>query len=82
MRGDDRSLCSTCDGWYTLDSAWMHLHAEPQSGPIRDAWLASRLSWDKFMARCERAFAYYRERVPPPPPEDPPPEPQAKPVKP
>lgn len=43
--------CPMCDEWYDPngDRAKMHEHPEPQSGPPRDAWLASRMSYDAWV---------------------------------
>lgn len=42
-----RCRCATCDGWYHEygPDATEHRHPEPQSGPYRDAWGASRLDY-------------------------------------
>ncbi len=43
----DRWRCPICDEWYDPEGerAMIHQHEEPQGGPARDAWLASRLSY-------------------------------------
>lgn len=40
--------CPMCDEWYDPEGerAAMHLHPEPQSGPERDAWIASGLDYE------------------------------------
>jgi len=45
-KGFDR--CPICDEWYDPngDRAVIHEHPEPQSGPPRDTWLASKLPYD------------------------------------
>jgi len=44
-------LCSVCDERYdpTGARAAEHLHPEPQSGPPRDAWLASGLAYERWI---------------------------------
>ena len=42
---DYMRLCPICDAWYDStepDETKEHQHPEPQSGPARAAWLASR----------------------------------------
>jgi hypothetical protein len=43
--------CPTCDEWYDEfgPRAEMHKHPEPQSGPPRDAWLASLLPYERWV---------------------------------
>lgn len=45
--------CATCDEWYDPngDRARMHLHPEPQSGPARDRWLASKLPYEEWIKK-------------------------------
>lgn len=41
--------CAMCDEWYyEFDPASVkaHQHPEPQSGPPRDAWIASRMPYE------------------------------------
>lgn len=56
-----KKLCVICDAMYDPKDEGKHLHAEPQSGNIRVAWLASGLCWIDFMVECEEAFLVYRE---------------------
>lgn len=44
-------LCSICDERYSYQDAHAvkrHAHPEPQNGPARDAWIASRLPYDQW----------------------------------
>ena len=45
---DNLTRCPLCDEMYDEHGprAAMHLHPEPQSGPPRTAWLASRMPYD------------------------------------
>ena len=45
-------LCAMCDTWYD-ERDWIqnriHQHPEPQSGPIRMAWLNSKLDYETWI---------------------------------
>ena len=44
-------ICGLCDASYDADDpreAAMHEHFEPQSGPLRTAWMASKMPWGFF----------------------------------
>lgn len=48
MSSTNRIMCGLCDMAYDPEDpteAAQHQHEEPQSGPYRAAWLASRLSY-------------------------------------
>lgn len=58
----ETALCGLCDETYYLDDAErikVHEHPEPQSGPPRDRWLASRLPYERWIVetRDGRAWA-------------------------
>jgi len=46
---DNKRLCATCDVWYSHDEAWKHAHFEPQSGKPREDWLASKLTYQRWI---------------------------------
>lgn len=48
----ETATCGLCDETYYLDDperVKVHEHPEPQSGPPRDAWLASRLPYERWI---------------------------------
>jgi hypothetical protein len=54
-------LCCTCDGWYDAhepDEVKQHMHPEPQSGPPRAAWMASRLPYEAWVVETVEGRAW------------------------
>jgi hypothetical protein len=49
--------CPLCDEWYDPNGerAAIHEHPEPQSGPVRESWFASRLPWNVYDDRVKNA---------------------------
>lgn len=45
--------CALCDAWCCAEHAKPHEHLEPQSGPERDRWLSSGVSWSEYESREE-----------------------------
>lgn len=61
------SRCAMCDEWYYENDAEArrrHDHWHPQSGPLRDRWLASRLPWDEFILVDDEAAEWDKRRRP------------------
>lgn len=63
----ERSLCGLCDASYdpnNPEEAKIHDHPEPQSGPPRDQWLASRLPYERWIVETKegRAWQAYRNK--------------------
>lgn len=65
MKRKNLSLCPTCDAWYEdgTESAKEHLHPEPQSGPPRDAHIASRLPYDRWIKETEEGRQWYEQAI-------------------
>lgn len=42
-------MCGLCDQLYDDSTANEHEHPEPQSGPFRAMWIASRLPYDEWV---------------------------------
>lgn len=58
-----KKTCAVCDASYETEDTrdWkQHWHPEPQSGPMRAAWLASGLEWAEYVSRFlyQLAFCY------------------------
>ena len=47
--------CSTCDEWYDDNSerAKVHKHPEPQSGKAHASWIASRLTYERWIVETD-----------------------------
>lgn len=57
--------CATCDEWWDThdpEAAKVHLHPEPQSGPPRDAWLKSRLPYERWIAETPEGMAWLESK--------------------
>ena len=57
-----RTRCPICDEWYVVggDRERMHDHPEPQGGEFRDAWLASKLPYDRWIAETNAGLQWSR----------------------
>ena len=57
--------CAMCDEWYdpNRDRATMHLHPEPQGGPARAIWLASRLPYERWIVETGEGMAWARRKT-------------------
>jgi hypothetical protein len=52
-----------CDEWYPENdpvSVKVHQHPEPQSGPARDAWLASRMKYEDWIYKTPEGREWAR----------------------
>lgn len=60
-----RRLCALCDGWYdpSTEEARVHDHPEPQSGPPRDAWLASALPYERWILETREGREWAQREV-------------------
>lgn len=60
-KGWDR--CSLCDAWYDPNGpdAYVHNHPEPQSGPPRDDWMASKLPYRFWIVDTPEGRAWFAE---------------------
>jgi len=58
--------CATCDAWYDTtdhDEVREHQHPEPQSGPPRDAWRASRLPYEIWIKETPEGRAWKQREL-------------------
>lgn len=53
--------CGLCDSSYLPSESWVHEHPEPQSGPLRDAWLASKLPYMEWLFKTSEGRAWLHE---------------------
>lgn len=55
--------CPVCDEWYEDDGprAVIHKHPEPQSGPMRAAWLLSRLPYERWIVETPAGRLWAKE---------------------
>ena len=60
---DAAHRCAMCDAWRcdAQECARPHRHPEPQSGPPRDAWLASRMDYVTWARETTEGRAWLAE---------------------
>jgi len=61
-----RRLCLLCDEWYDVEnesSVKIHEHPEPQKGPYREKWIASKLPYSDWIWRTESGRAWAKEQT-------------------
>lgn len=57
--------CAMCDEWYNefdAESVKVHQHPEPQSGPPRDAHIASRLPYERWILETPEGRAWHQQK--------------------
>jgi hypothetical protein len=58
-------ICGLCDGIYDdyhIEERAAHAHYEPQSGPLRDAWMLTKLPWIEFERMIREHIAFIDRR--------------------